>query len=416
MRVQIWFSEETLAEWLVDHTILDNQRSILEWKKLPESDVNNKTTFHAVPDHIKNILYLDAPDLIVEVNGDPIFSLEITTEAGTGHNAFQRFGRLMAALENQVPAFYVYPTGVFVRRQSSRNRWDYINPNIYKAMESAMQIHQVPALLFHYPTCSPQKPSECSDANHKGLIENLDYPGCPCTNEEIKSLFKVANEVFEYELNQESSSSDRELLLPSIKDWRDKMKTWEVERRNDMEAEPPYSPVTATYEIPTQSLLRYLQKFTSSDYRFQGNLLENRDKTIIYQARAKYRDDPYPGALAALDYLLARTGKTYEDRNKNLVMAFGTVQYDEENELLDIEPRTSKGSEVNIEQFMENINKVVDEFILDKDYTELKDHEIPRFYMQTRHGTSYTLTKAERMYSYFADAILFGDGAVWREG
>ena len=61
-----------------------------------------------MPDHIRRILYLDAPDLIVEHNNEPIFSIEITTEAGTGHNAFQRFSRIAASVENSVPAFYIY--------------------------------------------------------------------------------------------------------------------------------------------------------------------------------------------------------------------------------------------------------------------------------------------------------------------
>ena len=51
------------------------------------------------------ILYLDAPDLIVEKDNEPIFSIEVTTEAGTGHNAFQRFARIAASVENCVPSF-----------------------------------------------------------------------------------------------------------------------------------------------------------------------------------------------------------------------------------------------------------------------------------------------------------------------
>jgi hypothetical protein len=54
-----------------------------------ESDANNAGKFHTMPDHIKQILYLDAPGLIVEMDAEPIFSVEVSTEAGTGHNAFQ---------------------------------------------------------------------------------------------------------------------------------------------------------------------------------------------------------------------------------------------------------------------------------------------------------------------------------------
>ena len=84
-----------------------------------------------MPDHIRKILYLDAPDLIVERNNEPIFSIEITTEAGTGHNAFQRFSRIAASVENSVPAFYIYPEGAIITRQGAMPKWDTINPLIF---------------------------------------------------------------------------------------------------------------------------------------------------------------------------------------------------------------------------------------------------------------------------------------------
>ena len=54
-----------------------------------ESDASKPSDFHKMPDHIRKILYLDTCDLIVEKDNEPVFSIEITTEAGTGHNAFQ---------------------------------------------------------------------------------------------------------------------------------------------------------------------------------------------------------------------------------------------------------------------------------------------------------------------------------------
>lgn len=40
---------------------------------------------------------------------------------------------------------------------------------------------------------------------------------------------------------------------------------------------------------------------------------------------------------------------------------------------------------------------------------------IPRYYMQARYGCTFTKPKEVRIYCYFADAILFRDGALWRE-
>ena len=86
---RVWYSTESFADYIIDHTGLKNET--VTKRKMYESDANNATNFHKLPDHIKQILYLDAPYLIVEYNMEPIFSIEITTEAGTCHNAFQRF-------------------------------------------------------------------------------------------------------------------------------------------------------------------------------------------------------------------------------------------------------------------------------------------------------------------------------------
>lgn len=126
--------------------------SCIAINKMYESDASKPSDFHKMPDHIRKILYLDACDLIVEKDNEPVFSIEITTEAGTGHNAFQRFARIAASVENSVPAFYIYPEGVIVTRQNTPPRWDKINPLVFRALESVMSIYQIPALLYYFPS------------------------------------------------------------------------------------------------------------------------------------------------------------------------------------------------------------------------------------------------------------------------
>ena len=41
-------------------------------------NANKAKNFHSLPDHIKQILYLDAPDLIVELDTEPIFSIDVS--------------------------------------------------------------------------------------------------------------------------------------------------------------------------------------------------------------------------------------------------------------------------------------------------------------------------------------------------
>lgn len=169
------------------------------------------------------------------------------------------------------------------------------------------------------------------------------------------------------------------------------------------------SPLSATIKIATSYLLNYLSQFENAEYKI-GELLRSREETIIYKIDAKFRGDPYPGALAAIDYLLCREGKTFEERKFNLVLAWGKLEVDELNNtiLLGSEKSTIHDF-VNAVQSSENRN------LLSKNYDEIPAHSIPRYYMQVRYGSSFSKVKHIRVFSYFADAILFPDGSLWRD-
>ena len=53
--------------------------------------------------------------------------------------------------------------------------------------------------------------------------------------------------------------------------------------------------------------------------------------------------------------------------------------------------------------------------LLTKGYDFIPSSEIPRYYMQVRYGSMFSKVKHIRVFSYFADAILFPDGALWRD-
>ena len=144
MNYRIWYSTEAFADYIINNTNLINKNFVK--KKMYESDANNSKNFHTMPDHIKKILYLDAPDLIVELDQEPIFSVEVSTEAGTGHNAFQRFARIAASVENNVPAFYIYPEAAIITRRNTQPKWDKINPLVFKALDDVMSSYNIPAL------------------------------------------------------------------------------------------------------------------------------------------------------------------------------------------------------------------------------------------------------------------------------
>ena len=415
MRVTIWHSTLEFAEYVVANSVLASVEPPVLYRKMYESDANNPKNFHSLPDHIKQILYLDAPDVIVEIDGEPIFSIEISTEAGTGHNAFQRFARLAASVENGVPALYIYPQATIVKRPSSNSvKWDELNPLIFHALEQVMNIHNIPALLFYYPSdyrSHERTPEDSPNFLTKGLRRDVQFPGCPdIESDDMRAMFNVINGIFEL-ANARGAVRARAELLPllSIRNWRTWMQGQFAASSNSRSIDT-MSPLSSVREIDTEYLLNYLNRYEDTNYQI-GGLLRSRSKTLLYCVDAAYRGDPYPGSLAAIDYIKARNGKTFEERDYNLVLCWGRVGIDE-----DAKSITLVSSKALIGSLVADIQSSETRNILRKDYESLSFSEIPRYYMQVRYGSTFSKNKQVRVYAYFADAILFPDGALWRDG
>lgn len=226
---RVWYSTESFSDYIIDHTSLSGKTIVKN--KMYESDANNPTRFHTMPDHIRKILYLDAPDLIVEKDNEPVFSIEVTTEAGTGHNAFQRFARIAAAVENSVPAFYIYPEGKLISRTNRRTgavntKWDEINPLIFRALEGVMSVYNIPALLYYFPSddintyrnnpaASPHFADKglCFDSVSDYEIDNIFY-GIGLPTEKHKEKSKESAHLVNFILGVNSDRSVEVLYNP----------------------------------------------------------------------------------------------------------------------------------------------------------------------------------------------------------
>jgi hypothetical protein len=411
MNYRIWYSTEPFADFIIDNTELKNKTFVK--KKMYESDANNAKNFHTMPDHIKKILYLDAPDLIVEIDHEPIFSIEVSTEAGTGHNVFQRFARLAASVENNVPSFYIYPEAVIIHRQNS-SKWDKINPLIFKALEHVMSIYKIPSLFYYFPSDFREyedNPMESPNLRDKGLKydSNRNYSGSPQgSDEEMVKMFTAINEIIAINVKH-GVVQGREKLLANrdILDRKDLMQS----EYSNKEGNLLMSPLSATQIIPTSYILNYLSQYENTNYEI-GELLKSRENTLVYQVDSRtFRSDPYAGCIAAIDYLKCREGKTFEERRYNLITVWGKLTVDQENETIQIS--TEHGS--SIKSLSDSVKASESKNILTKDYENLRNHEIPRYYMQMRYGSTFSKTKVVRIFAYFADAILFPDGALWRD-
>lgn len=408
---RIWYSTESFADYLIEHTTLRNEKVIKA--PLCESDASKPEKFHAIPDHIKKILYLDAPDIIIEKDDEPVLSIEESQEAGTGHNAFQRFARIAAAVENKVPAFYIYPEAAIISRRDCLPRWDAINPAVFKALEATMDIYGIPAMLFYYPSDYSAYRNSAQCAPHlrsKGLVHDARFLSCPDSSDaEMQSMFAIINEIVGKLANTPVKKVQKELignlLIRARKGWM----AQEFAAKADGRRENEMSPLSSVIQVPTDHLLAYLSQYEKNGYVI-GSLLRGRDETIIYHTDSKFRGDPFPGALAAIDYMRCREGETFEDRKFNLVLLFGKVEDCEAEGTLKV-----SGEKSSIKDFVQAVQNSSAKNLLTKEYSDLKAAEIPRYYMQVRYGSTYSKAKHIRVYSYFADAIIFPDGALWRD-
>jgi hypothetical protein len=415
MAFTVWCSTRDFAEYIINHTRLIEFDPEINF--LAISDGTTPKKFHAQPDHIKKILYLDSPDIIVEFNNEPIFSIEISAEAGTGHNAFQRFARLAASVENGVPAIYIYPEAKIISREVKRNnsvdqKWDKINPLILYALEQVMQIHEIPALLFYYPSDYKFYPDPLTSPHQRdqGLVYDEQFPSSPDSGDsEMRSMFLSIDIILNLAIDNGPLQS-RSLLLRQleIRNRRNLMQSWYYEKADGRSADT-MSPLSAVKIVPTKSILKYIENTYGNDYQISG-LIPSRAETVVYVVDAKYRGDPYPGALCAIDYLACRSGKTFEERTKNLVLCWGDMSI---NEMGDVRITSAKAT---IKDFVADVVTGEKRSLLQKNFNTLKTYEIPRYYMQVRYGSMFSKNKEVRIYAYFADAIIFPDGCLWREG
>lgn len=413
---RIWYSTESFADFIIDKTLLAKKDVIK--KKMYESDANNPNNFHKMPDHIRKILYLDAPDLIVEKDDEPVFSIEVTTEAGTGHNVFQRFARLAASVENNVPTIYIYPEAKIISRTKASEKWDMINPLIFNALESVMSVYNIPALLYYFPTDDINKYRDnVKSAPHiksRGLCFDsniIKYTGCPDSSaDSMINMFEALNEIIEETEKKGVIAARKDLLKKLVIRKQRRFMNKEYNKKTESKLLENMSPMSAVVEIPTLYLINYLSKYETNGYKI-GELLRNREISCLYQVNAAFRGDPYPGCLSAIDYMVCREGMTYEDRKKNLIMVWGLINVDEENQTISI----TNDKDSSIKDFFSAVQSSSRLNLLTKNYNELESKDIPRYFMQARYGSTYSKVKHIRVYSYFADAILFPDGSLWRD-
>ena len=281
-----------------------------------------------------------------------------------------------------------------------------------------MNIYDIPALLYYYPSDIAgylNAPAAAPHLSTKGLRHDADivaYSGCPSAeDQQMKDMFTAIDEIIKA-VDKLGVIDGRKSLLRNMafRNQRSFMQHEYVTKSNGKPADE-MSPLSAVTVLPTEYLLNHLSQYEDASYQI-GDLLRQRETTAFYQVNAHFRGDPYPGALAAIDYLRCRNGKTYEDRQSNLILVFGKLEIDHASKLV----RIIDEKDSSIKDFIDSVKNTENHNLLTKDFSELRNFEIPRYFMQVRYGSTYSKSKHIRVFSYFADAVLFPDGSLWRDG
>lgn len=415
----LWYGEsENFARYLVENTNL--KKLDHQYKRMYKSDAEAPKFFFTMPDHIKQLLRYDSPDIIIDYEDEPILVLEYTLSAGSGDHPYQRMPRIICACEREVPAIYIMPEYKAVGRinKASGNMeysWDNLNPLSVYVFEQIMGICGIPALFYYWPSYHELEADKAFAKANGGLKFDSRFAECPdSTDDGMKRMFQFIDKTLERTKGDVVSGRRKLIHTMVCREERERMlkdfadKGWPIDRLPNN--------ANSSIIVPTEYLINYLKQYETSTYKI-GSFLgpDSRAETVILFTNAQYRKsgDPYVGELAALDFLKCREGKTYEDRKRNLVLSYAAVSRDDVNKtlVLDTSAKASVDDFCNLVYENEKKNNLA-RF---QEYTSLIGEMIPRYYMQMRYGTVFSKNKSTRISAYFADAILFKDGAFWRD-
>lgn len=270
-------------------------------------------------------------------------------------------------------------------------------------------------IILLLPSYHELDANEAVAKSNGGLKFDSRFAECPDSADDgMKRMFQFINETLERTKGDVVSGRRKLIHTMVCREERERMlkdfadKGWPIDRL------PNNS--NSSIIVPTEYLINYLKKYETSTYKI-GSFLgpDSRAETVILFTNAQYRKsgDPYVGELAALDFLKCREGKTYEDRKRNLVLSYAAVSKDDVNKTLVLD----SSAKASVDDFCNLVyeNEMKNNLARCKEYASLVGEMIPRYYMQMRYGTVFSKNKSTRISAYFADAILFKDGAFWRD-
>jgi hypothetical protein len=99
---------------------------------------------------LRKLLEYDRPDIVLFDGKNPILVLERTIEVPSGHNVGQRFARLVAAAQMQIPVVYFGPYAAYKHGGATQGP-RYMNLRLFYALENMARIEDTVVTIINWP-------------------------------------------------------------------------------------------------------------------------------------------------------------------------------------------------------------------------------------------------------------------------
>lgn len=239
---------------------------------------------------LDNVLKYDRPDIILQDNGKTILVLERTVEVPSGHNVGQRYGRILAAAENQIPVIYFGPYAAYKHGGETAGP-RYMNLRLFYSLNNVSNKYNTDITTIRWP-----------------VDDKYEVLRTPMKDDRLKQYLSLFFSYYEKNGFNGLSSylKDSKFHQEQLNEQKEFATT---EIRNPEQ-----------YEIPPESVDIMVPSDFSRRYDITSLIPSTIEHIILYHIGMTYiRSDPYAGMSALYKYL-------YVNDNDMLVLHFKNIQ------------------------------------------------------------------------------------------
>ncbi len=245
---------------------------------------------------LRRALLYDRPDIILVDDDRPILVLERTTEVPSGHNVGQRFARLVAAAQMQVPAVYFGPYKAYKHGGATRGP-RYMNLRLFYALDNMAAIERTAVTAINWPVdkhCEIIQTPAIRDDRPEAYVELF------FTLYRKYGLPETSHQIMNSRFQQEQEAEQKEFIAREI--------------RNPEQYDSPPDSV----KLVTLGSIPELDSEHPTDLR--------KAEIVLYDVGMNYiRSDPYAGMAMLYSYLYCGG---MEHPIRNLVLHFPNITQD----------------------------------------------------------------------------------------